>query len=163
MQSKRQSSTARELETLVEEMSLRGGFNHDQCKSIARALSMCKIAHAKQMDRDDLPHSEHCIRVALKQNQPVLIIIALLHDILEDTNITIKEIELAFSLRVASAIEHLTKRKNEQYPDYIERVRKNHDAIVVKIADIEDNMLRIEPERTRKIQQYLSALDILQS
>lgn len=70
------------------------------------------------------------------------IIVALLHDIVEDTEVTLDMLrEEGFDEEIVSAIDAITRRKDEQYYfDFIERVKKNDIARIVKIYDLEDNM-----------------------
>ena len=76
----------------------------------------------------------------------IITIIALLHDTIEDTDVTLLDIEALFSDmgdvlidRITSAVDALSKRKGENYLDAIKRVLKNPDARIVKLADLEHN------------------------
>ncbi len=65
---------------------------------------------------------------------------AVLHDVIEDTDCTIKELKsTGFSEDVIKAVNCLTKKENENYVDFIARVKQNPMALKVKIEDIEDN------------------------
>jgi len=67
-------------------------------------------------------------------------IVAILHDVVEDTEVTLDEIEDIFGAHVRYAVDAITEREGETYKDYIKRVHKNTFATVVKIADLQDNM-----------------------
>ena len=67
--------------------------------------------------------------------------IAYLHDILEDTNTTTQElISIGISTDTINIINILTKKKDEPYINYINRIKKNSAAQMIKKADLEDNM-----------------------
>ncbi len=90
--------------------------------------------------------------------------VSVLHDILEDTDCTVQDLEEAgLSSEVVAAIEALTHRDNERYIDYIKRVAHNDIAATVKLYDIEDNM---KPDRLalcKRPHKYFQALAILAS
>jgi hypothetical protein len=94
-------------------------------------------------------------------------IVAVLHDVIENSKYDAKYLlYYGFSAEIIEAVTCLTKRRNEDYMDYIKRCKKNHLAKLVKIADLDDNsdLSRIKNptekdyERTKK---YLSAIDEL--
>ena len=75
-------------------------------------------------------------------------IVALLHDVVEDTSVTMDEIAAKFGKTIGDAVEHLTRRDGESYERFIERVCENKLAVIVKIADMEHNCdrSRLSPE-----------------
>lgn len=84
----------------------------------------------------------HPLRVMLKCKTDEERIVAVLHDVVEDTDATLtylKDYE-GFSDRIIEAIDCLTRRKNESYGQFIDRVKTNELATKVKILDLEDNM-----------------------
>lgn len=92
-------------------------------------------------DKTDLasaPYHEHLFRVAAPFYGE-LRSIALLHDILEDTSVTEETLRLLFSPFVVDTVVVLT-RKDETYEDYIEQVKDNEYATLVKIEDLKDNL-----------------------
>jgi len=67
--------------------------------------------------------------------------VAIMHDLIEDTSVTLDSLELSgFSLDVVHSVDCLTRRSGERYDDYIDRVVSDRISKKVKIADIEDNM-----------------------
>lgn len=83
----------------------------------------------------------HVLRVMLKMNTEDEKISAVLHDIIEKTNCTLEDLkQLGFSNKIINTVDALSKRKGEDYSDYIKRVKKDTDAVKIKIADLEDNM-----------------------
>lgn len=111
------------------------------------ALDFSKEAHTGQFYGDE-EYWTHPYRVALKltcisgavtENQ---FIIALLHDVVEDTEYTIDDIRERFGIEVAEGVELLTKDKTLSYSENIDRIIKsgNVDAILVKLSDNMVNM-----------------------
>lgn len=97
--------------------------------------------HAGQTDKAGEAYIDHVMRVAdLVNRNPALRAIAYLHDVVEDTDATIAEIRDRFGYSISDAVDKLTRRENESYEDYIERLSASHDARIVKIADLVDNM-----------------------
>jgi (p)ppGpp synthase/HD superfamily hydrolase len=86
--------------------------------------------------------------------------VAVLHDVVEDTTVTLDELRReGFSDEVVSAVEHMTHREGESYEDFIERAKSHPVARRVKLADLEDNMnlLRIrnlEPKDLERLERY---------
>lgn len=97
-------------------------------------------------DKAGIAYLHHLYHVAnkIKEAYPhdeELYVIALLHDLLEDIESWNEERLLRyFSLRIVNAVVILTKKKNEKYKDYIQRVKTNKDAKKVKIEDLIHNM-----------------------
>lgn len=104
------------------------------------ALVFATKAHGKQKRRNGDFYIIHPIRVSQEVKTDTQKIIALLHDVIEDTSTTLQEVEEAFGTAVACAVDCLTKRKDEPHDKYITRVLTNPDAVAVKIADICDNL-----------------------
>jgi (p)ppGpp synthase/HD superfamily hydrolase len=92
---------------------------------------------------------------------------AVLHDVIEDTDVTIDDlVEAGYSADVVNAIDCLTNRRDETYEDYIERVAMNDVARRVKIADLTENLannyrLPSNPANTERISRYTRALERL--
>lgn len=82
----------------------------------------------------------HSMRVSYEATGEFMKIVAMLHDTVEDTAVTLHLIEVVFGQTVAEVVDALTRRKDEQYSDYIERVRSNWHARQVKLLDIRDNL-----------------------
>lgn len=95
--------------------------------------------------RDGQPAWNHSHRVACNfRNDPVLMAIAYLHDVLEDTSVTEEQLRQLFTSRIVDAVVALTRLKGESWNAYMRKVEANPDAIRVKIADIEDNLARMD-------------------
>lgn len=109
--------------------------------SIEDALALALSFHAGQKDRSGSPYILHLCRVMLKFKAVELRIIALLHDIIEDTEVTLERLlDLGYHPLLVAAIDTLTRRPNEDYDCYIERCNNNVNARMVKIVDLEDHL-----------------------
>ena len=91
--------------------------------------------HLGQIDKSGLPYIFHPIHIAEQLDDEECIVVALLHDILEDTSITKKDLSiLGFSERIINLIDILTRKKNEDYFDYIKRIKNDSTAKKNKIV-----------------------------
>lgn len=109
---------------------------------LERAIQIAVDAHAGQKDKSGKPYVLHPLRVMLRMETEQEMIVAVLHDVVEDTECTLGELDgagLLPSFLVAS-IDAITHREDETYNEYIERVSWNPLATRVKLADLEDNM-----------------------
>lgn len=108
--------------------------------NFAKALIFAAKAHGGQKRRNGSFYIIHPIRVAQEVKTEQQKVIALLHDVVDDTGVTIEDVGREFGTDIMDAVHCLTKRAGEPYDDYITRVMKNPDAVAVKIADISDNL-----------------------
>lgn len=109
---------------------------------LARAISIVALAFENKTDRGGQPYILHCLRVMNKmpKEDEELRCIAVMHDLVEDTNWTLEQLSLSgFSDRVLTGINLLTKKDDIDYDTYIQRICLNVNAIKVKLADLEDN------------------------
>lgn len=120
-----------------------------------------------QIGKDNLPYVFHPWHVAESMKDEVRTIVALLHDVLEDTELTIEDIKNAgFSTEVVNALKLLTHNEGEDYYEYIKRIGTNPIARDVKISDLTHNsdLTRLseinteDKERTKKYQKSLTYL-----
>ncbi|NLB61147.1 MAG: hypothetical protein GX802_01785 [Clostridiales bacterium] len=130
------------------------------------AKNIANKNHAGQVDKAGVPYINHPAYVAEQVVTEDEKIVAWLHDILEDTTIDKKYLLNLFPQRIVDAIETLTHRDNENYFDYINRIRCNEIARKVKLADLKHNMQiqRIKnPTESdfRRIEKYKKATSML--
>lgn len=97
-------------------------------------------AHRGQKDKAGEIYIFHPINVALISKGYKTKIVALLHDVVEDSDITIEELSKYFDDDVVSAIDCVTKKKGQSYQDYLEVVKNNELSRKVKIADLTHNI-----------------------
>lgn len=136
--------------------------------TVKQADDLAASAHDGQNDDNGVPYIEHARRVAARLGEPALKMIALLHDVIEDTAWTAGMLRSAgVPERVVAAVEVLTHPHGERNDVYWARVRVNEDARRVKLADIADNtdparMAQLDPtvseRRTRKYERAVAAL-----
>lgn len=104
-----------------------------------KAMRIAYNAHHGQYDVNGVPYIFHPYHVAEQMADEITTCVALLHDVAEDTNVTIEELEQEFPEEVITALKLLTHEKGTDYFEYIYRIRQNPVARAVKLADIEHN------------------------
>jgi len=109
---------------------------------LGEAIALASKIHQGQTDKGGKAYILHPLRVmnALNSTDKDLCSIAVLHDCVEDSDLTIEELKrLGFSVRVQAGVRALTHLPNEPYQEYIERVKCNADAKLIKLQDLRDN------------------------
>ena len=107
---------------------------------LERAIALAVDAHAGQTDKAGKTYIRHPLRIMQQMETPQERVVAVLHDVVEDTEYTPAMIEEEFGEEIRDAIVRLTKQDGESYFEFVERASANDLAQKVKIADIEDNM-----------------------
>ena len=133
------------------------------------ALKVATEAHAGQFDKSGVPYIEHPKTVAaIFENDEIRYIVALLHDVVEDTNITLDDLrKMGFPEEVIEAVDILTKRKGEDYFQvYLKRVKQNSTTRDVKISDVYHNSMlsrlkTITGQDRRRHEKYVKAFAYL--
>lgn len=137
--------------------------------TLAKAILIATQAHKDQKDRAGHPYILHPLRVMFRLHKERDMIVAVLHDVVEDTEWTLDELKKeGFSDEVVAAINALTRRTGESYWDFIGRIKKNAIARKVKLVDLEDNMdvrrmAKISDEERDRLKRYHKAWQMLQS
>lgn len=108
-------------------------------KLTRKAMNIAYYAHKDQFDRAGVPYIYHPIHIAEQMNTEIECIVALLHDVIEDTDIKTEKLREEFPSEVIDALLLLTHDKKIDYMDYIKEIKKNPIAKKVKIADIKHN------------------------
>lgn len=138
--------------------------------TIERALQIAAKAHEGQKDKEGRPYILHPLRVMHAVTGLDAQIVAVLHDVVEDTSVTMEDLRAAgFSETVLAAVLRVTHRKNESYVDYAVRCKADPIAKQVKLADLEDNSrlarLILRPDRLEsdlaRIRKYVFAYKFL--
>ena len=145
-------------------------------KQLQEAIKLAVSAHDGQVDKAGLPYILHPMRVMMAvaneaKANPLkgytveeLMIAAILHDVVEDTQVTLKQIENTFGGRVALTVDALSRRDGEVYNVFILRAKGNPAARLIKVADVLDNLSRIDslpPEQQSIERRYRAALMVL--
>jgi len=108
--------------------------------TLERALEIAARAHAGTVDHHQQPYILHPLRVMMGVDDPVAQIVAILHDVVEDTSVTFDDLRReGFSLTVLDALELVTHESGTPYADYVIACRPNPIARQVKLADLRDN------------------------
>ncbi|WP_438432273.1 hypothetical protein [Gorillibacterium sp. sgz500922] len=135
--------------------------------SLTRAIILAAQYHDGQKDKGNQPYLFHPLRLMLNALSEDEQIIAVLHDTIEDTELTLERLrEEGFSERIVEAVDALSRRKKESYENFILRIKQNSLARRVKILDLQDNMaplrLRKKTDKDKdRLKKYSRALDTL--
>ena len=135
-------------------------------KLTRKAMIIAYEAHKNQVDKSGVPYIYHPIHVAEQMDTENECIIALLHDVVEDTNVTFKQLEEVFSKEIIDILKLLTREENIEYDEYIKRIKNNSIACKVKIADLTHNLDKTRLDFVTEVdvkrhEKYKKALQIL--
>ncbi len=133
-----------------------------------KALDICYRAHAGQRDRSGAPYVFHPFHVAEQMDTEDEVCTALLHDVVEDSAITLDDLRAeGFPERIVHAVGLLTHDESVPYLDYVRGIRGNALAEKVKFADLDHNndFTRLDKvmdtDRRRRAEKYEPAYRIL--
>ncbi|NLC72846.1 MAG: GTP pyrophosphokinase [Ruminococcaceae bacterium] len=133
-------------------------------EKIKLAMNLSFGAHKNQLDKSGYPYFAHPLHLAEQMKDETTVIVALLHDVVEDTEMSLKDIsDLGFETEITQALSLLTHDSNVPYMDYIKEIKKDPIATAVKIADLKHNsdLSRLDTVTDRDIeraQKYKQAL-----
>ncbi|WP_091528589.1 HD domain-containing protein [Microlunatus soli] len=138
-------------------------------ESVDRAIAIATQAHRGQTDKSGEPYIGHPERVAdrLAEDDHDGRVVAWLHDVVEDTDVTADDLAADFDAAIVAAVVALTRVEKDEPDDYYRRVRADPLALRVKFADIADNtdparVARLDDRtRTRLAGKYDHALEVL--
>ncbi len=131
------------------------------------AMKLCFKAHKDQFDKSGIPYVFHPIHLAEQMPDEETTIVALLHDVVEDTEYTISDLrEMGFSEAVLEAITLMTHQDGVPYMEYVEKIKSNKIATVVKRADLTHNsdlsrLDAVDEKALNRVEKYKKALDLL--
>ncbi len=133
-----------------------------------KALDFCFKAHKEQVDKSGLPYVFHPFHLAEQMETEETTIVALLHDVVEDTDYTFEDLaKEGFSSSVIEALKLLTHDEKVKYEDYVEALKDNPIAKAVKLADLRHNsdlsrLDEVTEKDLKRRQKYLDAIKILE-
>lgn len=112
---------------------------------LSNAIILAAKSHRGQLDKSGRPYILHPLRVMyfvgnIVPDDAEAQIVAVLHDAIEDTSVTLLALSQTYPKRVIDALDAISQRKGEQYFDYIRRCCENEVARMVKFEDLNDNM-----------------------
>ncbi|MBQ8374576.1 MAG: GTP pyrophosphokinase [Clostridia bacterium] len=134
-----------------------------------KALKLCFEAHKNQIDKSGMPYVFHPFHLAEQMTDEVSTVVALLHDVVEDTDYTFDDLlSMGFPTQAIDALKLLTHDDGTPYMEYVERLSSNPTARAVKLADLRHNSdfsrLETVDERARKRREkYLKAIELLEA
>ena len=134
-----------------------------------KALIIAYEAHQGQSSINGEPYILHPLRLLIKAKSNEERIIAILHDVIEKTNISLADLKnKGFDQNIISSIDSLSRRRGESYVDYIGRLMQNRISVKIKLLDLADN-IKMHSENNDngiynvKIHQYKNALKQIRS
>lgn len=132
-----------------------------------KAYEIAKKAHLGQIDKAGEDYIKHPEKVASFVNSDEEKAVAYLHDVIEDTELTLEDLrEYGFSEEVLKAVDVITKKKGQDYQSYLNLVKTNELARVVKLADLRHNsdltrLPKITKKDLERNKKYISAIKFL--
>ena len=132
-----------------------------------KALKLCFEAHKNQLDKSGLPYVFHPFHLAMQMMDENTTVVALLHDVVEDTEYTIHDLRsMGFKEEVIEAISMLTHDDKIPYEEYVLNIKSNPIARAVKLADLMHNsdLTRLEnvtEKDIKRVEKYKRAIKIL--
>lgn len=136
-------------------------------KLTKKAMKIAYQAHQGQTDKTGLPYIYHPIHLAEQMQDEATTCVALLHDVIEDTDITIEQLgQEGFPQEVLEAVQLMTHAPEVPYMDYVREIKKNPIAAAVKLADLRHNsdMSRldvVDDKAVTRVEKYHRAIDLL--
>lgn len=128
------------------------------------ACILAKAAHCRQVDKAGEPYYNHIARVAERVKCEEDKTVAMLHDIVEDSPITLEDLrDMGFGPTIVHAVDILTRRDNEMYFQYIDRIIQSGNIIArnVKLADLTDNQRNAYLLDHSLIERYKKAIKLI--
>ena len=132
-----------------------------------KAMKISFEAHKNQVDKNGIPYIYHPIHLAEQMEDENTICVALLHDVVEDTDITFEELQkIGFNDDIIVALKLMTHDENVPYMDYVREIKNNSIAAKVKLADLKHNsdLTRldvIDEKAKQRVQKYKKAIELL--
>ena len=131
-----------------------------------KALKISFDAHKDQVDKSGMPYVYHPFHLAEQMDDEYSTCVALLHDVVEDTNITLEELSKEFPKEVVDAIAMMTHDDNVPYLDYVAKIKQNPIAAKVKLADLKHNsdltrLDKVDDKALERVEKYKKAIEIL--
>ena len=132
-----------------------------------KAMRIAYEAHKNQVDKGGIPYIYHPIHIAEQMQSEDEVCVALLHDVLEDSDVSLDELQReGFGTEVIEALKLLTHERNVPYMEYIENIKSNPIAVKVKLADLKHNsditrLNEVDDKVLERIEKYRRAIDLL--
>ena len=132
-----------------------------------KALQLSFMAHKDQTDKSGMPYVFHPFHLAEQMPDEDTTIVALLHDVIEDTPYTLDDLRaMGFNEQVLDALALMTHDKRIPYMDYVAKIKGNKIARTVKLADLKHNsdlsrLNNVDEKAMKRIEKYRQAIALL--
>ena len=132
-----------------------------------KAMRIAFEAHREQTDKNGMPYIFHPIHLAEQMETEETICVALLHDVVEDTPITLADLQKeGFPKEILDAIAMMTHDDAVPYMDYVREIGKNPIAAAVKLADLKHNsdltrLDTVDEKALKRAEKYRKAIELL--
>ena len=134
-----------------------------------KALKLCFQAHKDQWDKSGIPYVFHPFHLAEQMTDEATTVVALLHDVVEDTPYTLEDLkDMGFPSEITEAIALMTHDPAVPYMDYVKNIKGNPIARAVKLADLTHNsdlsrLDLVDDRAIRRLEKYAAAIKLLTS
>ncbi len=132
------------------------------------ALKLCFEAHKEQTDKSGIPYVFHPFHLAEQMKTEETTVVALLHDLVEDTEYTIEDLmNMGFDQSITDAIALMTHADDVDYMEYVRKIKENPIAKEVKLADLKHNsdltrLDTVDENALKRREKYLKATALLE-
>ena len=134
-----------------------------------KAMQIAYRAHHGQLDYNGVPYIFHPIHLAESMDDEYSCCVALLHDTVEDTDVTLEDLKAVFPAEVTDAVALMTHDDSTDYFDYVRAIKENPIARKVKLADLAHNSDQsrcigsdlTEERKAKWLEKYTKARNIL--
>ena len=133
------------------------------------ALKLCFEAHKDQIDKSGMPYVFHPFHLAEQMKDEKTTVVALLHDVVEDTEYTLDDLKnMGFSEDILSAIALMTHDDSVPYMEYVAQIKADPIAKAVKLADLRHNsdlsrLDKVTSYDLERAEKYKKAIELLES
>lgn len=133
-----------------------------------KAMKLCFEAHRDQLDKSGMPYVFHPFHLAEQMDDEITTTVALLHDVIEDTDCTLHDLEsMGFPGEVIAALALLTHSPEIPYIEYVLRIKVDPVAKAVKLADLRHNsdlsrLDRVDEKALERREKYQKAIALLE-
>jgi len=132
-----------------------------------KAMKIAYAAHMWQTDKSGIPYIYHPIHLAEQMQDEYTTCVALLHDVIEDSDVTFLQLTAeGFPEEVLDALRLMTHEKGVPYMDYVRGIKENPIAAAVKLADLKHNsdltrLDHIDDKVKQRAEKYKKAIELL--
>ena len=132
-----------------------------------KAIKLCFEAHKNQTDKSGMPYVFHPFHLAEQMTDEETTIVALLHDVVEDTPYTLQDLrDMGFAEDVVAALALMTHDEAVPYMDYVAKIKDNPIARAVKLADLRHNsdltrLDAVDEKALQRVEKYRTAIQLL--